>query len=389
MNDFLFNDCGACQNCNSADIGCGITEDSDYCGGCDASSCESCQSTCEKTCQNCEGSIICQDCQSGCEIYFQGCGNSETSCAACDSESYCSSDDSCATNACQICQGCQGAVCESACQSVCEGNCETLCEKNCETTCEKQCQDSYDSPCDSSQLDCVNCEGNTCLSNACQSACQSVCLSVCQDNLDSCDNRQSCISDQECGNCNSCDACMTLCQEGDSGCTEAIPCNESSCDNCVSGQADPPCNQETPTPCTCQSAQVSCCSENVDSPDCDDCEYIQGGGTGECSSIQNSQGPSICNNDQESGEENEGGSSSGCGQSAGSGDIPVITPTSPNTEGWLRVNNQRFSPYTTWEKIQPKISNDNKDAKLINYHPGSSLDSLELLLDGSIIFVYD
>ena len=308
----------------------------------------------------------------------------------------CQNCDSC-DGGCDTCDNCQGTTmdqidpCDDHCDSCDSGPCEiceTLCEKNCESACEKQCQDSYDSPCDSSQLDCVNCEGNTCLSNNCQKSCQNVCESICQDNLDSCDNRQNCISYQECSTCDTCDACMTLCQEGDSGCTEVIPCNESSCDNCVSGQADPPCNQETPTPCTCQSAQVSCCSENVDSPDCDDCEYIQGGGTGECSSIQNSQGPSICNNDQESGEENEGGSSSGCGQSAGSGDIPVITPIIPSMEGWLRVNNQRFSPYTTWEKIQPKISDDNKDAKLINYHRGN-LDSLELLLDGSIIFIYN
>ena len=306
----------------------------------------------------------------------------------------CQNCDSC-DGGCDTCDDCQGAKmdqidpCDDHCDSCDSGPCEiceTTCEKNCETTCEKGCQDSYDSPCDSSQLDCVNCEGNTCLSNACQSTCQSVCLSVCQDNLDSCDNRQSCISDQECGNCNSCDACMTLCQEGDSGCTEAIPCNESSCSDCVSGQTNPPCNQETPTPCTCQSAQVDCCSENVDSPDCDNCEYVQGGGTEGCSSIQNSESPSVCKEGQDIiGPE---GSSSGCGQSIGSGDIPVITPTSPNTEGWLRVNNQRFSPYTTWEKIQPKISDNNKDAKLINYHRGN-LDSLELLLDGSIIFIYD
>ena len=287
------------------------------------------------------------------------------------------------------CQGCD--TCDAGCDTCnsCEG---TTMDNN--DLCINHCDGCDSGPCESACQNCQTCQ-DACLLNACQS-CQNVCESICQDNLDSCDNRQDCISYQECSTCDTCDACMTLCQEGDSGCTEVIPCNESSCsdapcnesscNDCVSGQTNPPCNQETPTPCTCQSAQVDCCSENVDSPDCDNCEYVQGGGTEGCSSIQNSESPSVCKEGQDIiGPE---GSSSGCGQSIGSGDIPVITPTSPNTEGWLRVNNQRFSPYTTWEKIQPKISDNNKDAKLINYHRGN-LDSLELLLDGSIIFIYD
>lgn len=282
MNDFCY-----CQNCDSCDGSCdtcnsceGTTMDNvdlcnNHCDSCDSGPCESLCQTCLACQENCE------NCQSGCEIYFQGCGNSETSCSACDSQSYCNDDDSCYTDICQICQGCLATACESSCQD---------CQDTCQIIACQSCQD-------------------TCQGGGCQN------------------------SDSGCGRTEDSDYC-------------------SSCDN--QNQVEP-CNESVP------------CYQ-------------------ECSSIQNSESPSVCKEGQDIiGPE---GSSSGCGQSIGSGDIPVITPTSPNTEGWLQTNNQRFSPYTTWENIQPKISDDDKNAKLINYHRGS-LDSLELLLDGSIIFIYN
>lgn len=83
--------------------------------------CERCQSTCEKSCQNCEGR-----CQSTCEKSSQ--------CYDCEYD--------CQTNYQRRCQySCQD-YCENNCQNTYENSYQDYCEKNCQKTCLSACQDA-------------------------------------------------------------------------------------------------------------------------------------------------------------------------------------------------------------------------------------------------------
>jgi len=110
----LFDDCGACETCET---GCEVSCQT----GCEVS----CQTGCEVSCQTtCE-----LNCQTGCELCQVGCEVCETGCEV-----------SCQT-------GCE-VSCQTGCQVTCQTGCEVACQ-NCET-CEdcQYCEVMCMTPCD-------------------------------------------------------------------------------------------------------------------------------------------------------------------------------------------------------------------------------------------------
>ena len=139
-----------CQKGCEADIedSCIAVGDS-TCGG------QSCTTTCEKRCQNCEGKCAgnCQstcesDCQDWCERVCENCEGScsgtcqttcELDCQSCDTCQSCNTCECSGQNNQCTCnnQGCQD--CQEQCQLYCESGCQTSCQKcnSCQSKCEK------------------------------------------------------------------------------------------------------------------------------------------------------------------------------------------------------------------------------------------------------------
>lgn len=202
----------------------------EWCSSCE-DACElACQDTCEKTCQNCEG-VACQ---------IRQCAITETDCCEINAQEWCPSCETTCESICQTtcelnCQNCQGIVCQTTQCSIieedcCEVNAQTYCPVDCETACQLACQNVCEKACQSCQgvacQTCQNCEGDVCLSGACQEACQ---LNACQTCQGAC-QLNTCQTCQTACQLNTCQTCQTACQLGTS-CQSAC---ELACQNCQS-----------------------------------------------------------------------------------------------------------------------------------------------------------
>ena len=186
----ILNQCITGQACDT----CQINLD---CGNCQ-SSCQDCQTTCEKSCQAmCESACLlkcevsCQNCEGACEDTCQkSCQNCEGACMS----------------GCQVsCQNCQGAscqTCQTTCQNICQ-NCQGVACQTCQTACESSCQNCQGASCQTCQYACQyacqNCQGASC--QTCQYACQYACQNCQGASCQTCQNGES-----------GCGICETTCQ---------------------------------------------------------------------------------------------------------------------------------------------------------------------------------
>lgn len=321
--------CDGCDTCDATESGCGnnqcdgsntcnngqTCDRGESCTYCD-SGCQGCETDCQKSacmsaCETSACESVCQDCQTGCEVYFQGCGNTETECLSCDSQSPCSTADSCSDNACQVCE----VPCQGACMTICE-ICE-ICDTNCQNknTCNTmQTCDIGKQICDDNCDICDTCDATEgCGNNQC-------------DGSNTCNNGQTCDRGETCTSCNSsteCQTCQLNCQHNCQGTCELncqigcqicqepcmIMCQTEGDDDCTSGNSETPdctntnvCNYgdtcsegQTCTKCqasSCQECQNECqeyCEDGYDvcsnKQDCDGnqtCKYCQSWNSDDC-----------------------------------------------------------------------------------------------------------
>ena len=198
---------------------CGMSPPTRQTGGCPATpSCGTGLGECPTGAQNCPG---CQGC---------GCGFPE-----CPGGSNCSSGN-CTLMGCGCGDGCSTTVCELSCSSSpvqsCGGTsvacgCGTA-QCPCPARCPSVGQQCEDHQC---HCGCGGCESPTCDASAC-----SVVPCACASS-GSCDCPDHCVN--ECPQCGSSPTSPCGCQQ-----------NDCSCVVCASAPGDPPCQGQTPPPCT-------------------------------------------------------------------------------------------------------------------------------------------
>ena len=206
--------------------GCSITNQcitAQSCNLCEMEG-QGCTTTCEISCQNCEGDI-CEGCMTTCE---RACQNCEGEC-----------EGSCMTACERHCMNCEGVACQTTqtCTSGCEVTCEVTCEDTCETTCELSCQYECQDSCQNCEgvscQTCQNCEGVSCqICQNCQVGCQNTCEKSCQN----CEGACETYCENYCQT--ACEYCQTYCQLYCQNC-EGVSCQtcQDSCQlSCQNGQ---------------------------------------------------------------------------------------------------------------------------------------------------------